>query len=126
MTAEKPNDVGLLTTTDHIFFIAFTLLYSYLTALDDPRSIFYTCSHPMPITKQAKKKQRRDRKITKKNVSQKRSVREAVKNMRKKPTAKNLRAAYTILDKATKLKTIHKNKASRLKSRLSKLIKKSK
>ncbi|MBI3955662.1 30S ribosomal protein S20, partial [Candidatus Gottesmanbacteria bacterium] len=42
----------------------------------------------------------------------------------KKPTAKALASAFTQLDKAAKTNVIHKNKASRLKSRLSKLLQK--
>lgn len=42
--------------------------------------------------------------------------------MRKNPTAKALQKVYSQLDRAVKKKLIHKNKASRLKSRLSKLL----
>lgn len=44
--------------------------------------------------------------------------------MRKKPTAKALTAAYKALDKAAKHHIIPKNRASRTKSRLAKLLKK--
>lgn len=47
-----------------------------------------------------------------------------IKKMRKSPSAKNLTIAFQALDKAAKRNIIHKNKASRLKSRLSKLLKK--
>lgn len=44
--------------------------------------------------------------------------------MRKKPTVKTLESLFSALDKAVKGRVIHKNKAARLKSRLSKLMKK--
>ncbi|MDO8451900.1 MAG: 30S ribosomal protein S20, partial [bacterium] len=43
---------------------------------------------------------------------------------RTKPSAKALTQAFRIIDKAAKSNLIHKNKADRLKSRLSKLIQK--
>jgi small subunit ribosomal protein S20 len=78
----------------------------------------------MPITKQAIKKLRHDKKRTKVTAKARQTVRETVKEMRKKPTAKSLSSAFQILDKAAKKHLIHKNKAARLKSRLSKLLKK--
>lgn len=41
---------------------------------------------------------------------------------RKKPTKKNLGSVFSELDRAAKKHVIHKNKAARLKSRLSKLV----
>lgn len=77
---------------------------------------------PMPITKQAEKKLRHDKKVTKQNVAKKRQLRDVVKEMRKSPTNKTLTSAFSYLDKAVKTHLIHKNKANRLKSRLSLLI----
>jgi ribosomal protein S20 len=51
-------------------------------------------------------------------------VHDAVKAARKAPSKKTITAAFSTLDKAAKKNTIHKNKAARLKSRLSKLLKK--
>lgn len=79
----------------------------------------------MPITKQAIKKLRRDRARGTHNAGIRTSFRDAMKAMRRKPTAKALKLAYQKLDKAAKTNIIHKNKASRLKSRLSRLLKKS-
>lgn len=76
----------------------------------------------MPITKQAAKKLRRDRTITIRNSRVRRNVREAVKAVRKHPTAKALSQAAKLLDKAAKTHIIHKNKAARLKSRLANLL----
>jgi len=42
--------------------------------------------------------------------------------MRKQPTKKSLALVFSALDKAAKTGVIHKNKAARLKARLSKLL----
>ncbi|MBI3955862.1 30S ribosomal protein S20, partial [Candidatus Gottesmanbacteria bacterium] len=68
----------------------------------------------MPITRQAIKKLRSDRSRQAHNALIRESFRNAVKAMRKKPTAKALASAFTQLDKAAKTNVIHKNKASRL------------
>ena len=80
----------------------------------------------MPVTKQAIKKVRQDRRKTVFNLRAKRIYKAAVLAFRKKPTAGGLLTVYSALDKADKTNVIHKNKASRLKSRLSKLLKLSK
>jgi small subunit ribosomal protein S20 len=80
----------------------------------------------MPITKQATKKMRHDKTVTEKNAKQKQEIKRAVKTARKTPTKKSLDNAFSVIDKAAKKHYIHKNKASRLKSRLSKLQKNSK
>ncbi len=49
-------------------------------------------------------------------------MRMVVKNMRREPSTENFAAASSVLDKAVKTNYIHMNKASRLKSRLAKLI----
>lgn len=78
----------------------------------------------MPITRQAIKKLRRDRVRQTHNALIRTRVRDAVKGMRRKPTNKALSHAFRQLDKAAKTNVIHKNKASRLKTRLTKLLKK--
>ncbi|OGG14943.1 hypothetical protein A2875_03200 [Candidatus Gottesmanbacteria bacterium RIFCSPHIGHO2_01_FULL_46_14] len=77
----------------------------------------------MPITKQAIKKMRSDRRRTDRNANTRESVRSAVKLVRKSPNAKNLAKAFMMLDKATNRHVIHKNTSARLKTRLSKLAK---
>jgi small subunit ribosomal protein S20 len=84
----------------------------------------------MPITASAKKALRQNRTRRVRNVAKKEVYRKAVKDYRKlvaakktEEAAKSLAAAYKLLDKAAKAKAIAKNKASRLKSRLAKLIK---
>lgn len=76
----------------------------------------------MPIIKSAKKKMRQDKKKTAHNLKIKLNLKSAVKKMRSKPTAKALQEVFSKLDKATKTKLIHPNKAARLKSRLTKSL----
>jgi len=80
----------------------------------------------MPIIKSAKKALRRDKRRAIVNKKIKDKVKATLKKSRKNPNKKNLRETFSFLDRATKKNVIHKNKANRLKSRLSKLIKKKK
>ncbi len=82
------------------------------------------------ITKSAKKAYRQNLKRREKNARQKQALKKVLKNYRKLISAKNKEAAknelpkvYKILDKTAKTGVIKKNTASRLKSRLSALIK---
>jgi small subunit ribosomal protein S20 len=74
----------------------------------------------MPITKSAKKKLRKDLKRTEENLKLKKTYKKTVKKTRENPNKKNLTEANKVLDKAAKKGIIHKNKAARMKSRLSK------
>ena len=65
---------------------------------------------------------RQDAKRTAHNKEIKDNIRALIKNMRRKPDLKTSGELASILDKAVKIKLIHKNKAARLKSRLSKLL----
>lgn len=76
----------------------------------------------MPLLKQARKKMRHDRKRTLQNKGKKIALKKLVKTMRKAPSAKNLTSVFSSLDKAVKTHLIHKNKANRIKSRLSKTL----
>lgn len=78
----------------------------------------------MPITLQAKKKQRHDRKRNAQNTVVRRRVALLIKTARAKPTVKSIRDAIQALDKAAKQRIIHPNKSARTKSRLAKLLKK--
>ena len=78
----------------------------------------------MPITYRAIKKLRHDRKRSAVNEAMHKKVKDLVKATRKTPTVKKLSGAYQGLDNAVKHNIIHPNKAARLKSRLSKLLKK--
>ncbi len=86
----------------------------------------------MPITKSAKKALRQNVTRHKRNVVRKEAYKLQVVTFRKlvvakknEEAAKILPLVFKALDKAAKAKVIEKNKASRLKSRLSQLINKS-
>lgn len=76
----------------------------------------------MPIIKSAGKKLRQSLKHRDRNRAQKAKVKELVDAFKKNPTAKAYSAAVSALDKAAKKNLIHRNKAARLKSRLSKRL----
>lgn len=78
----------------------------------------------MPITVGAIRKLRADAKKARENAVHRRAYKELVSQMRRKPTVKTLTAAFSKLDRAAKRGVIHKNKAARLKSRLSGLLRK--
>lgn len=73
----------------------------------------------MPVTPSAAKALRRDRRRAAFNRPIRKRFKEAVKKARLQPTAQNLKTAYRALDRAAKQGLIHKNRAARLKARLS-------
>nr|MBI5455640.1 30S ribosomal protein S20 [Candidatus Levybacteria bacterium] len=75
----------------------------------------------MPVIKSAKKKLRQDKKREKVNKVLRTAFRDAVKDAQKSKTPKDILKAIVLTDKAVKKKLIHKNKAARIKSNLSKL-----
>ncbi len=86
----------------------------------------------MPITQSAKKALRQNVRRRRENLKRKEAYKKVVKDYRKLVAAKKndeaknyLTKVYQALDKAAKTNVIKKNKASRLKSRLSHLIAKS-
>lgn len=74
----------------------------------------------MPLTKSAKKKLRKDKKRTQKNLDLKIEYKKVIKKTKKDPSKKNLSKVSKVLDKASKKGLMHKNKAARLKSRFAK------
>jgi len=80
----------------------------------------------MPNIKSAQKKLRQDRKRTQRNNlyygAIKKTLHSIKKSVGKKDGSAELKKAYSIIDKAAKRKVIHKRKAARLKSRVSKLL----
>jgi len=76
----------------------------------------------MPITTSAIRKLRADKRKRGQNLKVRNTLRAVVAKMRRKPTAKNLAEVYKEADRAAKTNVIAKNKSSRLKSRLSKLL----
>ncbi len=88
-------------------------------------SIHYTVGKErkqMPITRSAKKKVRQDKKRYLSNNVTKGVFRVALKEFKIDPSPKHLISVYSALDVAAKKHVIHKNKAARLKSRLTKLV----
>jgi len=92
----------------------------------------YAILIPMPITQSAKKALRQNKTRRARNVVRKDAYKAQVTGFRKlvvakkfEDAAKALPAVFKALDKAAKTKVIEKNKASRLKSRLSQLINRS-
>lgn len=78
----------------------------------------------MPIIKSAIKKLRKDKKRTVRNKALKRRYKDLVKKALGEPTEENIKKAVSVIDRAAKRNIIHKNKASRLKSRVMKPKKK--
>jgi len=76
----------------------------------------------MPVIKSAIKKLRRDKKQEKENNLFRASVEKAVKEATKSPTQKAAGAAFSLVDKAVKKNLLHKNKAARIKSKISLLL----
>jgi len=94
---------------------------------------FYFCydTNTMPITNSAKKALRQNNKRRVHNIVYKKKMKALIKKARtlvaenKKEDAKKLLPAiYKTLDKTAKVNIIKKNTASRMKSRLAKLIEK--
>lgn len=75
----------------------------------------------MPITKSAKKALRQTRRRTVKNKNWKQKLKSAIKKAETQKSKETISYAFKIIDKAAKVGIIHKNKAGRIKSRISKL-----
>jgi len=76
----------------------------------------------MPITKSAKKKLKVDRKRESSNKRAEAFINLAIKKVQKKPSPEGIKKAFRAIDKGVKKNIFHKNKAARIKSRLSKII----
>lgn len=74
----------------------------------------------MPVTTSAAKALRRDKKRTKVNKPISAKLLTFLKRAEKNSSAENLAQAFSRIDRAAKKGVIHKNKASRLKSKLQK------
>lgn len=77
----------------------------------------------MPIIKSAIKKVRKDKIRTERNRAKKSVIHTLLKKARSEKSLDNLSKAFSALDKAVKTNLIHRNKAARLKSRLTKGVK---
>lgn len=77
----------------------------------------------MPVIKSAIKKQRKDKKRTVHNSKLRKTLEEKLKKVKKSSTPTSVASTISLIDKAVKKNLIHKNKASRLKAKLSKMAK---
>jgi small subunit ribosomal protein S20 len=77
----------------------------------------------MPILQNAKKALRATARKTEYNQQVKSRAKTMMDKVRKEPTKENLSSSYQAIDKATKRKVFHANKAARLKSQLARLVK---
>ncbi len=78
----------------------------------------------MPVIKSAKKKLRVDKKRESANKKMEAFINLVIKKAQRKPTPGSVSDAFKAIDKGVKKDIYHKNKAARIKSRLSKLISK--
>lgn len=76
----------------------------------------------MPKIKSAIKKLRQDKKRTQANSIFEKSVKDAIKKAGRQRSQQLINQAISLVDKAVKKHIFHKNKAARIKSRLSKLV----
>ncbi len=76
----------------------------------------------MPVIRSAKKKLKVDRKRESSNKKTEAFINLVIKKTQRKPTPENIQKAFKAIDKGTKKDIFHKNKAARIKSRLSKLV----
>ena len=73
----------------------------------------------MPIIKSAQKALRQTKRRTAINKVWKHKLKEALKKARSQKTKEAISYAFKIVDKVAKVRIIHKNKAARIKSKLS-------
>ena len=77
----------------------------------------------MPIIASAKKQVRSSARKRQRNAARRRTLKTAVKLVRVGPSTDSLHTAFKALDKAAQRGVIHRNRAARLKSRLSRAVK---
>lgn len=78
----------------------------------------------MPVSKSAAKALRKDKRRTAMNKPVRSKLKNAVDAASKAKSETALSAAFSAIDRAAKKRVIHRNKAARLKSKLSKLLSK--
>lgn len=76
----------------------------------------------MPLLANAKKALRVSKRKAMLNRQTKSRTKTAVDKFKKQPTQEGLAGAFSAVDRAVKKNLLHKNKAGRLKSQLSKLV----
>ncbi len=80
----------------------------------------------MPITTSALKALRQEKRRTAVNKPVRSRVKSTTDSFKAAPSLESIKSVFSALDRAAKKHIIHKNKAARLKSRLSKLLPKQK
>jgi len=80
----------------------------------------------MPVTKTAKRALRSSKKKAQVNKLIINNLNTAIRIAKRNKDRKSISKAISLVDRATKKKIMHKNKAARIKSRLSKYLPKSK
>jgi len=78
----------------------------------------------LPVHKDVKKRLKTSLKAREHNRQIKSQLKSMIKKVETNPDPDNLKKVFSHLDKASRKKVIHKNEASRIKSRLSKLLNK--
>jgi small subunit ribosomal protein S20 len=78
----------------------------------------------MPILRSAIKKLKQDKKRTLVNRAKKDATKKQIKLFLKTKTEADLKKSVSMIDKLAKINIFHKNKAARLKAKLSKQLKK--
>ena len=76
----------------------------------------------MPVTKTAKRALRGSKRKTQVNLDLIKKLEKAIRSAKKSKGLEKIKAAISLADRAAKKKTIHKNKAARIKSALTKLL----
>lgn len=77
----------------------------------------------MPVLKSAKKALRVSKRRKGENERTRKTLQQTTKAFRESPNPASLAKIYSVIDRAVKKNVIHKNKASRLKGSLAKLVK---
>jgi small subunit ribosomal protein S20 len=76
----------------------------------------------LPVHKSAEKRLKQSKRTNIRNRSIKSQIKTSVKKVETSLDEKDLKKVVSLLDKATRKKVIHKNMASRVKSRLTRLV----
>ena len=102
-------------------FLPFEIIFP--TILIDILTLFDYTHKRMPVTKTAKRALRSSKRKEASNKVLVSRLEIALRKAKVSPTLKNVSAAISLIDIAAKNNIFHKNKAARIKSRISKLIK---
>lgn len=113
VAAESMDDCGETNSFFPFSIIELTIFVDIVTLLN------YT--HNMPVTKTAKRALRSSKKKEAANSKTLADLEIAIRQAEKKKSAKAVNNAISMIDRAAKKNVLHKNKASRMKSQMTKL-----